>query len=124
MSVESAALAGRAAAELRMTSTVTIRRAGSGAPTYGPDGDQVVSQGTVYSGPCRVGAGSLRQLTVGGTQSEQATRTLHLPAGTAGLKDADVATIDSGETAGLVLRLLEVTWQDQATALRIACVEA
>lgn len=107
-----------------MTSTCTIRRAGTGDPVYGPDGDQVVPQGVVYSGPCRVGAGSVRQLTVGNTQSEQATRTLHLPADTTGLKDADTATIDSGETAGLTLRLLEVTWQDQATALRIACTEA
>src|SRR5690349_16522394 len=121
---ETALAGGRAAAEARMTSTCTIRRAGSGAPSYGPDGDQVITQDTVYSGPCRVGAGSVRLLTVGGTQSEQATRTLHLPAGTAGLKDADLATIDSGDCAGLSLRLVEVTWQDQATALRIVCTEA
>lgn len=123
MSAESAVLAGRAAAERRMTSTVTIRRPGTRDPSTFSEGAS-----TVYSGPCRLagssgGLNASRSETVGGTEFQIATRTLHLPAGTAGLKDADVATIDEGECAGLVLRLLDVTPQDQATALRIACVE-
>lgn len=77
----------------------------------------------VYSGPCEVSDGGLRRLDVGGTQTEQATRTLKLPAGTVGPRDADFATIDSGDCAGLILRLLEVTPKDYATALRISCVE-
>lgn len=113
----------RQRAESRMTSRVTIRRAGTRDPsTFSEDTTPV------YSGPCRVagasgGLNASRKETVGGTEFQIATRTLHLPAGTSGLSDADVATIDEGECAGLVLRLLDVTPQDQATALRVACVE-
>lgn len=78
---------------------------------------------TVYNGSCRVSDGGLRRLTVGGTETEQATRTLNLPATTTGVSDGDLATITSGDCQGLVLRLLEVTPKDQSTALRIPCLE-
>lgn len=126
MSLGSALDAGRRAAESRMTSTCTITHE-SPAGTRDAAGFRTGST-SVYAGPCRVagvsgGLNASRRENVGGTEFQIATRTLHLPAGTSGLSDGDLAAITGGECEGLVLRLLEVTPQDQATALRISCVE-
>jgi hypothetical protein len=48
---------------------------------------------------------------------------LSVPADTSGLLDGDLVEMTGGENAGLVLRVLEVAFQDQATARRLPVVE-
>lgn len=55
----------------------------------------------------------------GSAVSADASREAHVPATTANLADGDYIEITSGENAGLVLEVIEATWQDQATARRM-----
>lgn len=49
----------------------------------------------------------------------QAARVGHFPAAQANLADGDYVEVTAGENADTVWRLIEVTWQDQATARRL-----
>lgn len=118
---------GRAEAEARMLSRVTVRHA-TGDTTPNTDGYDVPEWVVVATGvPFRLGganAGSTgtRTITVGTTEVQLALRTGHFPADTTGLADGDYIDITSGENAGLVLRIVEADWQDQATARRVPVV--
>lgn len=120
----------QARAESRMTSRCTIRRIDPDDPRTtggdGFDGDNwvVVAQDVPcrMAGAARGGTGARRQ-TVGTVEIEAALRVLHLPASTTGLADGDVVEVTAGDTAGLVARLVDVEWQDQATARRVSAVE-
>lgn len=49
-------------------------------------------------------------------------RILHFPADTTDLADGDMVEITSGENAGAVFRIIEASWQDQATARRVPAI--
>lgn len=118
----------RAEAEARMTSRCTIRR--KGGPPVIVDGFKVPAWTVVHTDlPIRVGgttrgASSARRDDLGSGEVEVAVRTAHFPASTADLADSDYVEITSGENAGLVVRIVEATWQDQATARRVPVVSA
>jgi Family of unknown function (DUF6093) len=117
----------RREAESRMTSRATVRRAGG--TTTDPDEFEVSGWTDVLeSTPCRVGGAqagpsNTRTVTVGGIEAQVAVRTLHLPAGTTGLRDNDLVEVTAGECAGTVLRVIEATGADQQTALRLPVFE-
>lgn len=116
----------RAEAEARMTSRCTVRRKG-GTPVI-VDGFKVPGWTVVHTDlPIRLGgttrgASSARRDDIGSGEVEVAVRTAHFPAATSDLADSDYVEITSGENAGLVLRIVEATWQDQATARRVPVV--
>lgn len=119
----------RAEAEARMTSTATIRRkTGTGGQneTTGLEAGVWTAVHTDIpfrlGGADRGGAGS-RVVTAGGVETVVAVRTGHLPATTSNLQDGDLIDITAGENAGVVLHIVEATWQDQATARRVPVYE-
>jgi hypothetical protein len=63
-----------------------------------------------------------RTLDIGGVEVEVAVRTAHLPHDADDLLDGDLIEVTAGENAGLVLRIVEAAWQDQATARRVPVV--
>jgi hypothetical protein len=116
----------RAMAEDRMTSRAAIMRKTGGTTTV--DGLEVPEWATVYAdtpfrlgGAQRGGAGT-RTVTVGGVSTEVALRVGSLPAANSDLADNDFIEITAGENAGLVLRIIEAAWQDQATARRVPVI--
>lgn len=117
----------RAEAEARMTSTVTIRRK-TGQKTKDDRGLQVPEWEDVHVDlPARLSgtaANSAPYATqnIAGVGFTAPARVLHVPAATADLADDDFALITAGENAGLVIRLIEVGWQDQTTARRVPVV--
>lgn len=127
MSINGALARGRRAALARMTSRAIVRHP-TGNTVVGPDGFTVPEWVVVYDGPFRLagadrgGSGS-RTSTVGGVEVTLATRVASFPHGTTGLSDGDLIEVTAGECVGLVLRILETTGQDQATALRLPVVE-
>lgn len=127
MSVTSTLAAGRRAAESRMTSTALVKR--PGGTTTDANGFEVDGWTQVYSGPFRLsgstrgGAGS-RTARVGDVDVELAVRVAHFPAATTGLRDGDVIEVTGGENTGGFLRIVEASFQDQATARRVPVVEA
>lgn len=119
---------GRAMAEARMLSEAVVMRK-TGDMVTDPDGFKSPEWATVLTSPFRLGgadAGSSgsRTVTIGGAELNLALRTGHFPHDTVGLADGDLIEILAGENAGLVLRIVEATWQDQATARRVPVVEA
>lgn len=127
MTLSGALAAGRRAAESRMTSRAVIKR--PGGTTTDANGYEVDGWTVIYSGPFRLsgstrgGAGS-RTVSVGDVDVELAVRVAHFPATTTGLRDGDLIEVTGGENAGGFLRIVEASWQDQATALRVPVVEA
>lgn len=119
----------RARAESRMTSTIVVRRPDPANPVTDEHGYRQPGWTDVYDGPFRLagakasGSGS-RTVTVGGVEVTVAVRTAHFPAGTTGLADDDLCEVTGGENAGVVLRIVEASSQDQATALRVPVIEA
>lgn len=117
-------------AEWRMdeSSTCAVLRP-TGGTTTGAAGYEVPEWATVHAAlPCRLGGADrggsgTRTTTIGGVEVQLASRVLSVPADTAGLLDGDLVEMTSGENAGLVLRVLEVAGQDQATAKRLPVVE-
>lgn len=116
----------RAEAEARMTSRAAVMRKTGGVTVVG--GLEVPEWATVYAdtpfrlgGAQRGGAGT-RTVTVGGVSTEVALRVGNLPAGTSNLHDNDLIEITAGENTGLVLRIIEAAWQDQATARRVPVI--
>lgn len=128
MSVTSTIAAGRRFAEARMLSRCAVRRKTD--QTIVVDGIRVPVWEDVYTDlPMRLsgvirGQSQSRRTEVAGTQYETAMRTANFPATTADLQDSDLVDIISGENAGVVLRIVEANWQDQATARRVPVVEA
>jgi len=116
----------RAEAESRMTSRCTIRR--KGGPPVMVDGFKVSAWTIVHADlPVRIGgtsrgASPARRDDSAGNEVEVPVRTAHFPTTTTDLADSDYIEVTSGENAGLVLRIVEATWQDQATARRVPVV--
>ena len=77
--------------------------------------------------PCRLagsrGVAGSRSMTVGAVTTEVATRALSLPHDLTNLRDDDWVELIAGENVGLVLRIIEASWQDQATARRVPVVQ-
>jgi hypothetical protein len=69
------------------------------------------------------GAARSRARGTGGIEVEVGVREVHFAAATTDLMDGDYFESTAGENAGLVLKLIEVTWKDQATARRIPAEE-
>ena len=69
------------------------------------------------------GAGGSRTVTVGDAEIQLAVREWHMPASKPALQDGDLIEVTAGENAGAVLRVVESSWQDQATARRVPVVE-
>lgn len=112
-----------------MTSTALVKRP-SGGSTTNAEGFQVAGWTTVYTGlPMRLGgsdrggAGS-RSVVVGDVELALAVRVASFPYDTANLRDGDVVEVTAGENAGAFLRIVEASWQDQATARRVPVIEA
>lgn len=123
MSLNGVLLAGRRAAEARMLSTCTIRRQAGVAPDP-TTGLGVTTWTVVYTGPVRIGGSTrgssgYRADKVAALESFASTRVANLPWDTSGLADGDLIEITGGESVGLVFRIIEADWQDQATAQRM-----
>lgn len=108
-----------------MTSRATVRRR-SGYSTV--DGFDVPSWSVVYADlPLRVagavrGNAPSRLVDAGGVRVEVGVRVAHFPHDAAALADGDLVEVTSGDCAGLVFRVVEVAWQDQATSRRVPVV--
>lgn len=116
----------RAYVEATMTSRCTVRRK---AGTFSVvDGLKVPNWTVVHTDlPVRIagtsrGAATSRRQDIGGTEIEVAVRQAKFPADTADLADSDYIEITAGENTGLILRIIEATWQDGATARRVPVV--
>lgn len=110
-----------------MTSRALVKR--PGGTTTDENGFEVDGWTTIYSGPFRLsgsnrGSTGSRTAHVGDIDVELAVRVAHFPATTTGLRDGDVIEVTAGENADNFLRIVEASWQDQATALRVPVVEA
>lgn len=106
-----------------MTSRCTVHR--SGTKTVDENGWEVSGWSVTYSElPLRIGGGErYRTVTVGQSDVQVAVRIAHLPALTDDLRDGDLIEVTDGENVGMVLRIVEASWQDQATARRVPVVE-
>jgi len=69
------------------------------------------------------GAAQTRRVSIGQTEVQLAVREWHCPVGTTNLRDGDVIEVTAGENAGIFLRVIEATGQDQSTARRVPVVE-
>lgn len=121
---DSALLAGRAAAERRMTSTCTVMRP-TGDTTTAANGLEVPEWATVYTdlsvrlAGASKGASSSLPITVGSVEVRAARREASFPHDATDLQDRDLVVMTSGDSDGLVLRILEADWADQQTARRV-----
>lgn len=122
----------RARAQSRMLSRVTVRRRTGYTTQDETSGLEVPVWEDVYTGlPFRLG-GSQTSLAsthshtqdLAGADIQLAARTGHVPVTTTNLADDDYIEVTAGENAGLVVRIVEATWQDQATARRVPVIEA
>ena len=117
---------GRAAAAQRMLSRCTVRRK-TGATTV-VDGVKVPVWAVVHTDlPLRLegktdSASQSRRVETAGVEYELALRTAHFPAASTNLIDGDLIDVTSGESAGLVLRIIEADRSDQTTARRVPVV--
>lgn len=118
----------RAEALARMTSRVDVHRK-TGGTTTDAQGYEVPEWATVhYDLPFRLGAstsgdGGSRAVTIGGVTFQEATGVGSFPWDTFDLADDDFVEVMSGEWAGTVVRVVEATKKDQATARRVPVVE-
>lgn len=110
-----------------MTSTALVRRVDPANPGTDANGFEVDGWTEVYAGPFRVAgsanAAQSRRADVGDVEINLAVRIAHFPASTAGLRDGDVVEVTGGENAGAFLRIVEASWQDQATSRRVPVIE-
>lgn len=110
-----------------MTSRAAVMRPTGDTTTVG--GFEVTEWAAIHTDlPLRVGGSDrggsgFRRLTVGESETQVAVRVASFPAGTDDIADGDLIEVTSGECVGLVLRILESTPQDQATARRVPVVE-
>lgn len=112
-----------------MTSRALVKRVDPANPGTDENGFEVDGWAIVYDGPFRLagpprGGGGSRTARIGDVDVELAVRVAHFPASTSGLRDGDLIEVTSGENVGGFLRIVEASWQDQATALRVPVVEA
>lgn len=118
----------RREAEARMLSRCTVHRK-TGDTTTDADGWEVPEWAAVYTnlrlrlGGTPQGGAGFRRVTVGDVEVDLAVRVASLPASTDDLIDGDLIEVTSGENSGVVLRIVEASWQDQATARRVPVVE-
>lgn len=110
------------------SSNATVRRKMGLTPPDQITGEQTPIWAVVYAdipfrlGGERSGASGTRTITVGGLEMQVAVRFGSFPHDTDDLQDDDYIEITAGENAGLVLRIVEAEWQDQATARRVPVV--
>lgn len=108
-------------------STVAVMR-DTGETTTDADGFEVPEWATVYAsiafrlGGANAGSSGTRSVMVGTTELALAVRSGHFPADTDLLFDGDLIEVTDGENVGLILRIVEADWQDQATARRVPVV--
>lgn len=116
----------RAEAIARMASRAAVMRKTGGMVVV--DGLEVPEWATVYPdapfrlGGAQRGGSGTRTVTVGSVETQVALRVGSFPFDLDALVDDDYIDIYGGENAGLVLRIVEATWQDQATARRVPVV--
>lgn len=105
-----------------MTSTCVVRRMTGRTAQDESTGLEVPVWDDVYTGRLRLSgsrnAATTRTEDVGGVEVQRALRIAHFPASATGLRDGDLIDVTGGDNAGVVLRLIEANWQDQATARR------
>lgn len=117
----------RAEALSRMTSRATIKR--QSGTTTDANGFEVPGWQATYTAlPMRLGGADrggsgTRSANVGGVEVQLAVRVASFPHDTANLRDGDVVKIDSGENAGVFVRIVEAAGQDHATARRVPVIE-
>lgn len=75
-----------------------------------------------FAGAARGGAGT-RTVTIGQTEVQVALREWHCAAATTNLHEGDLIEITAGDNTGVVVQIVEATWQDQATARRLPVIE-
>lgn len=87
---------------------------------------------TVLTVPARLGAmgasatadARTKPLMAAGVRWQmQAQRVLHLPHTATGVQDGDQVSIAAGENAGTFWRVIESSWQDQSTEIRVAVAQ-
>jgi hypothetical protein len=119
MSIQSAVLAGRRAAEKLMSDTCEIVRL---VPGEDEDGLDVTIETVVYSGKCKVQTYEPYEsnLVIVGNPVTQQRYQLHIPWGAAVLQVGDIARVAGRERPLRVVALFDKT---HATALRVACEE-
>lgn len=111
-----------------MLSTVTVMRKTGDTTQSEETGEESPEWEAIYVGlPFRLGganqgSATSRTLTIGGIEVQVAVRVGHFPSTTDDLADGDLIDVTAGENAGLVLRIVEADWQDQATARRVPVV--
>lgn len=120
---------GRRAANARMLSTAAVkRRTGETAQNESTGAVEPVWSTVYAAAPFRLGGANqgstgLRVVELEGGSVALALRTAHFPHDHDDLRDGDFIDVTAGECAGMVLRIVEATWQDQATARRVQVVE-
>lgn len=119
----------RAQALSRMESVVTVYRDTGNVAQDEETGSELPAWDDIYTdAPFRLGgadrgSAGVRTVDTPGGEVTLAVRTGHFPHTFADLRDGDLIDVTAGECAGLVLRIVEATWQDQATARRVQVVE-
>lgn len=119
----------RAQAESRMTSRATVKR-NTGETTTDGNGYEVPAWETLYVDlPCRLagvvrGPATSRTVTSGGVEVDLAARAIHFPVWADDLADDDMVEVTAGENMGVFVRIVEASFQDQATARRLPILEA
>lgn len=112
MSIESVLVAGRRAAESRMTSTAVVRR--PGGKTTDANGFEVDGWTEVYAAlPCWVDSGGVRTVRVGDVEMQLAAPKMKVPHDTDLLRDGDLAAVVGGPCDGRFFRFVETTPLDQ-----------
>lgn len=108
-----------------MLSRATIRRkTGQMTQDEGTGRQYPIWAETYTALPVRIttsaaGAGQTRQVTLPGGAANLALLAAHVPVATTNLRDGDHIEVTSGESAGLVLKVLEADMSDQKTARRL-----
>lgn len=108
-----------------MTSTATIRRKMGHWVQIEETGEEEAEWAVIHTGiPFRLGGSdqgdsASRRQDIGGVEVQTAVRVGHLPAAISDLSDGDWIDVTAGENAGTAWSIVEVTWQDQATARRM-----
>jgi hypothetical protein len=115
---------GRALAEARMLSTATIsRKTGNmvkdDAGVESPEWIDVATGLPMRLSGTAASSAPYKTETPGGGTVNYAARVAHLPVSQSDLANDDYIEITAGENAGTIWRVIEATWQDQATARRV-----
>lgn len=127
MSLDSALMAGRRAAESRMTSTATIWREDPANPVVVNGLETPGWVAFLITVPCWVDnsgpSSGTRTITRGSVEVQVATRVLKVPHDTTGLRDGDVAEIRGGACDGRFFEVVEATVADQKKQQELPVVE-